>query len=245
MPKIALLTCAELPRLTEDDRLLLEHLPGAKPVRWGGDLSRYDVAVLRSTWDYHLKAEAFARWARRQKNLLNPAKVVLWNMDKSYLKDCGVPIVPTVWVPKEWKEVVLKPTVSASAWRTERLAGGGLMIQPFLPEVQKNGEWSLIFLAGRFSHAVLKRPGRGDFRVQSEFGGSVEAASPSRSTLRAAEKALAAVPGRCLYARVDGFLIKGRFLLSEIELIEPALFLKWGKNAARDFARAIMVESGR
>lgn len=245
MPKIALVTCAELPRLSDDDRLLLEHLPAAEPVVWGRSLARYDAAVLRSTWDYHRKPEAFAKWVRAQKNLLNGAKVVLWNMDKSYLKALGVPIVPTVWVPREWKEVVLKPTVSAGAWRTQRLAGGGLMIQPFLPEVQRNGEWSLIYIAGRFSHAVLKRPRRGDFRVQSDFGGSVEAARPSPKTLRAAERALSSVPGRWLYARVDGFLIKGRFLLSEIELIEPSLFLKWGKNAARDFARAIMVESGR
>lgn len=244
MEKIALVTCAELPRLSEDDRLLLEHLPGAEIVPWGRSLAKYRAGVLRSTWDYHRRPEAFAKWVRAQKNLLNPARVVLWNMDKSYLKALGVPIVPTVWTPKEWEEVVLKPTVSGGAWRTQRLAGGGLMLQPFLPEVQKSGEWSLIFIAGRFSHAVLKRPRRGDFRVQEEHGGSVEAASPSKRMLLRAERALAAVPGRWLYARVDGFLVKGSFLLSELELIEPALFLRWGKDASRDFARAIMLESG-
>lgn len=192
------------------------------------------------------------------------------------VEDAGIPVVPTECVargrPLElaailerrgWDEVVVKPAVSASAWGTwrasrgtaaeadaraaEMLRGGSLLVQPFVPEIATAGEWSMIFLGGRFSHAVLKRPAAGDFRVQSDHGGSAEAASPPPHLVAAAERALSAVRAPWLYARVDGVESAGRFLLMELEMIEPSLFLAHSPDAPRSFADAIrsVLESGR
>ncbi|HEV2751155.1 MAG TPA: hypothetical protein VGV12_11590 [Gemmatimonadales bacterium] len=175
----------------------------------------------------------------------------------------GVPIVPTRWLERghsfelsellqqeAWPEAVVKPAVSASAfgaWSTT-LAGaaasqprlealleaGDVLVQPFMPEVRDAGEWSLMFFAGRFSHAVLKRPAAGDYRVQWEFGGSAETRTATRELIEDAERVLAAVPrgeGEPLYARVDGVARDGRLVLMELELIEPHLFLAWDTGA--------------
>ncbi len=180
----------------------------------------------------------------------------------------GVPIVPTCWLGRGdgtdlaallgregWRDAVVKPAVSASAtgtWRTSpataaadqpRLDGllhaGDVMVQPFIPEVADPGEWSLVFLGGRFSHAVLKRPAGGDYRVQWEFGGSALAAAPPDQLIADAERVLAAAPGDPVYARVDGVARDGRLLLMELELIEPHLFLGWDPRAAARLAAAL------
>jgi glutathione synthase/RimK-type ligase-like ATP-grasp enzyme len=192
------------------------------------------------------------------------------------MEDVGIPVVPTEVVargrPLElasilerrgWDEVVVKPAVSASAWGTSResrstvaeadakaaemLRAGSLLVQPFVPEIATAGEWSLIFLGGRFSHAVLKRPAAGDFRVQNDHGGSAEAASPPPHLVAAAERALSAVRAPWLYARVDGVESTGRFLLMELEMIEPSLFLAHSPDAPQAFADAIVrvLERGR
>jgi hypothetical protein len=179
----------------------------------------------------------------------------------------GVPIVPTRWLARgervelaellriaEWRDAVVKPAVSASAsgtWRTsaagatadqprldELLRAGDVMVQPFLHEVRDPGEWSLVFLGGRFSHAVLKRPGGGDYRVQWEFGGSAVAMAPPRTLLADAERVMAAAPGKPVYARVDGVERDGHLVLMELELIEPHLFLGWDPGAAGRLATA-------
>lgn len=180
----------------------------------------------------------------------------------------GVPTVPTVlleareldrWpdliVGTGWAEVVLKPIVGASAFLTWRSSGraaaervdrlarlaahGGALVQPFLSEVESAGEWSLVFFEGALSHAVLKRARAGEFRVQVEYGGSEEPATPPPSVLETAGQALAALPGQPLYARIDGLATAGGFLVSEVELIEPVLFLEAADGAAATFATAI------
>lgn len=184
------------------------------------------------------------------------------------LEDAGVPVVPTERVARGetmelasllarrgWDEVVVKPAVSASAWGTwrasartaaeadaraaEMLRTGSLLVQPLIPEIATAGEWSMIFLGGRFSHAVVKRPAAGDFRVQLDHGGSAQAASPPPHLLAAAGRALSAVRSPWLYARVDGVESAGRFLLMELEMIEPSLFLAHSPDAPRSFAEAI------
>ena len=180
----------------------------------------------------------------------------------------GVATVPTRWLAQgeradldellttaAWRDAVVKPAISASAtgtWRTsaasagadqarldDALRGGDLMVQPFVGEVRDPGEWSLMFFAGRFSHAVLKRPATGDYRVQWEFGGSAESRTPAPALIADAERALAAVPGQPLYARVDGVARDGGLLLMELELIEPHLFFGWDARAATRLAKAI------
>ncbi|MEO8881724.1 MAG: hypothetical protein ABI446_15130 [Gemmatimonadaceae bacterium] len=159
---------------------------------------------------------------------------------------------------------VVKPAISATAHETWRIAPrdgevnqarfeallastpAGLMVQPFVPEIE-DGEWSLVFLGGEFSHAVKKRPAAGDFRVQNNFGGTVERLDPppeiigdARAVLRAAADATETETGTVLYARVDGVVRNGRLLLMELELIEPVLFFAQAPGAAARMAELIV-----
>jgi hypothetical protein len=137
-PRVALVTCAELSDLDSDDRLLLAPLAHrgvpARPVVWDDpevDWSAYDLAVLRSPWDYALRRDEFVAWAQTVPRLANPADVVRWNTDKRYLDElssAGVPTVPTGWVapgepwrfPADHGEYVIKPAVSAGSQDTGR-----------------------------------------------------------------------------------------------------------------------------
>lgn len=160
----------------------------------------------------------------------------------------GVPTPKTQWIsqeqslplaeifPSDWEKAVLKPVVSASAHNTHLLtaaeavefqpefqallAQGDLMLQPFMPQIQSEGEWSLIFFNKAYSHAVLKRPRDGDFRVQAEHGGAEHSAQPPHALIEQAEAILALIEHSPLYARVDGLNVDGVFTLMELELIE-------------------------
>jgi glutathione synthase/RimK-type ligase-like ATP-grasp enzyme len=149
----------------------------------------------------------------------------------------------------------VKPRVSATAYRTlltspdavdgaqmlvdDLMHGPGAMVQEFLEEVRTQGEWSLIFFSGQFSHAVTKTPKPGDFRSQEEFGGEIRNRQPAKSLIQAADRALATVDPVPLYARVDGVESGGQFRLMELELIEPALYMSLAEGAAERFAAAI------
>jgi glutathione synthase/RimK-type ligase-like ATP-grasp enzyme len=127
----------------------------------------------------------------------------------------------------------------------EQLRETSLLVQPFIAEVATEGEWSLLFFGGRFSHAVLKRPKPGDFRMQGDHGGSAEAASPPPRLVAAAKRALSRILSPWLYARVDGVESGGQFLLMELEMIEPYLFLGHAPHAAETFAETILGLPGR
>jgi len=168
-----------------------------------------------------------------------------------------------------WVKAVIKPAVSCTAYETwitsteelasqaqlqrltELLRGSAVMVQPFMNEIISKGEWSLIFFNGTYSHAVIKRPKRGDFRVQAQFGGTWEVANPSDDLIRQAEHVLAVAANltateHALYARVDGLESDkdGRFLLMELELIEPVLFFGADPaSAPRRFASALRQSS--
>jgi hypothetical protein len=286
MPDVALVTYGELPDLNPDDHPLRTELTarGARThaVRWDDpsiDWSRFDVIVLRSCWDYHLRTLEFRGWLAAQQRagtpLWNPAAVVRWNLDKTYLRDlqqAGVAVPDTIWLERgpapdltalvssqPWGRAVVKPRISLSAhdtWITDRdgaardqerfarlAAERGVLVQEFVPEVMTAGELSLVYVDGRFSHAVCKRAGRDDFRVQRQYGGSAEPVAASAVALSGAARALAAVPGPWLYARVDGVERNGRFLVMELEVIEPELFLVWSADAARRFADAILTRA--
>jgi glutathione synthase/RimK-type ligase-like ATP-grasp enzyme len=153
------------------------------------------------------------------------------------------------------QELIVKPTVSGTAWHTVRGRAGepafeaalatlpqdfSYLVQPFLAEVLDEGEWSLLFFGGHYSHAVIKRPAAGDFRVQSDFGGTSELAEPPAHVLASARRALAATAALghadVAYARVDGVVAGGRFRLMELEMIEPYLHLGVRPEAAERFA---------
>ncbi|GAB3780432.1 ATP-grasp domain-containing protein [Dyella agri] len=201
---------------------------------------------------------------------INPVALMRWNSDKRYLlqlEALGVPTIPTQLVSRAvlhealaaspGRDVVVKPCVSGGAWRTVRgtvgdpafdraaseLPPGEYLLQPFVPAIVEDGEWSLLFFGGKFSHAVIKRPAAGDYRVQSQFGGRTDAIEPDAATLAAARHALATCAtlgnGDAEYARVDGVVVDGQFLLMELELIEPFLFLAGRPDAAERNARVI------
>ncbi|MEX0899561.1 MAG: hypothetical protein WD081_02605 [Gammaproteobacteria bacterium] len=184
------------------------------------------------------------------------------------LTAAGVSVVPTIVVAEGeapdivtlaraegWDEIVVKPTIAGGGYATHRfrlediaryrddvartLQDRGLLIQPFLPEIQRSGELSLVFFDGEFSHAVLKRAKDGDYRVQFQYGGTHEAAEVEESWLAAARACIAAAPALPTYARVDGLVLDGDFVLMELEAFEPLLFLSREPLAAERFARAI------
>lgn len=181
----------------------------------------------------------------------------------------GVDVVPTVCIEAGdrqslhgvierhgWDEIVVKPAVSASGrgtWRSSRAAAEGdqekfsaqsrahdVLVQPYCPEVASCGEWSMVFFDGEYSHAVLKKPADGDFRVQRHFGGAPVAAAPGARLVAQASAILQRVGGPLLYARVDGIARGSDFVLMEVELNEPFLFLALSEGAAARFAAAIV-----
>jgi glutathione synthase/RimK-type ligase-like ATP-grasp enzyme len=285
--QLAFATSDSWPQLTADDRLAVAPLRdrgiGVSPAVWsdpGVDWSSFDAIVVRSTWDYHKRIEEFRAWIDGVEGMgsrvWNPCPLLRWNADKRYLLDLasrGIPIVPTSIVPassttalrevmdqRGWDDVVIKPTVSATAYGMRRLrrrevvraaenasgsvvdertATGDVLVQPFLDEIATAGEWSLMFFGGGFSHSVRKRPMRGDFRVQTEYGGSSIAEPAPSAVITAAEAALAAVTEPWLYARVDGVETADGFLLMELEMLEPLLFLDLDPRAPERFAEAI------
>jgi len=233
-----------------------------------GDLTGFDLVLPLLAWGYHREGDwpgQVARWRDAGVRLRNPASVLLWNADKSYLArfaEAGAPVVPTLFVERldeaalaaaaarfGTEKLIAKPRVSASAFQTIRcspgtpIAGGpdrAAILQPFLPDIEAGGELSLIYLGGTFSHAIRKRPQPGDFRVQPEYDGINTPHDPLPEEFAAAEAALRAAGEDLLYARVD--LVRdlaGAPVLMEIELVEPDLYLEHHPAAPAAFARAV------
>ena len=288
--RVALVTYDARPHPTEDDSLFADALSArgvvvhAVPwsdasVRW----AEYEAVIVRSCWDYFLRADEFHAWLdrleRENARVMNDVRTLRWNADKTYLRELeerGVPIVPTWWINRAsavslgelrrrtgWSELVVKPTVSGGAHRTwravaeaerddeARLAAmvrdGPVMVQPLLAEIERHGEWSLMYFAGSYSHAVLKRPREGDFRVQRDHGGSLKPAEPSPGLIAAATRVLDAIPAGDeppLYARVDGCVVDGALLLMELEVLEPELFLRCAADAPARLAEALLARLG-
>lgn len=241
----------------------------SRPWTQVGGWTEFDLVLPLTAWGYHRRHEdwltATQGWAKSDTPFLNPPSVLAWNSDKQYLQRLfqqGAPVVPTRFVDKVTQqdlaivaekagtdELIVKPQVSASAYQTIRVRPGDplneapdgpAMIQPFLQKVQTDGELSLIYIAGEFSHAIRKVPVPGDFRVQPEWGGHISAYDPEPDVREAADRILAAVEEPLLYARVD--LVRGkedRPLLMELELVEPDLYLGFDPTKGAGFAKAV------
>ena len=279
-PSIVFATCSKRETLTPSDALLPPALARlgvvATSAPWDavspseGDGS---LICLRSTWDYHLRIEEFRTWVgtflATPWRLWNPPELVLWNMDKSYLRDLadrGIPMPPTRWfnpgeIPSlpdlfretDWDHLVLKPRVSATAHETHLLPARqdthevdwtpyhetGAITQSFAPEIAF-GEISLIYLDGGFSHAVRKTPATGEFRVQNEFGGTIAVEPPSHAMRALGDMVLATISSGWMYARVDAIETSNGPLLMELEMIEPELFLDLVPGAADAFATGLV-----
>lgn len=234
---------------------------------WG--LAAYDLILPVIAWGYHRDHERWLKacttWRAAGLAVANAAEVLRWNSDKTYLarlSDKGVPIPQTRWTDRVTPHqvnaafaetgapvLIVKPTVSAGAFRTLRLTPGEVlsdapegaaMIQPYLKSIETEGETSLLFFGGRFSHAVNKRPVAGDFRIQVQFGGLYRAVTPDAAAMALAEQVLAAIDEPLLYARIDMARDDaGQWVLMEAELIEPDFYLDHDPANGAGFAEAV------
>ena len=223
------------------------HLKSEQFLDWISSVSEAGIPILNSP--------EVIRW--------NVDKIYLRDLEEK-----GIEIVPTLWPERDqkkrflqeimadasWSKAVVKPRISATAHKTQLVSIEeadsaqplfeslrnclGVVLLNFMEPIVSAGEWSLMFFGGEFSHAVLKKAKPGDFRVQNDFGGTSAGAEPPQFILDAAQKVLRTVD-KTAYARVDGVVEDGRFLLVELEFIEPALFLGSHRDAAKRFASSI------
>jgi glutathione synthase/RimK-type ligase-like ATP-grasp enzyme len=247
------------------------------------DWSEFDLTVLRSCWDYTWSREAFVSWLSGVPRLHNPAEVVTPNTDKSYLlglADAGLPVIPTVFIAPgvpavlpDAGEYVLKPSVGAGSRGAGRFDAGDpqaatqaqghvallhdsgrtAMLQPYVAGVDAEGETAMIFIDGRFSHAVRKAPmlapgSRHGIDADGLYVGErIRPRIPSEAELSVAERAMAVLSAGAadplLYARIDLLPGPDGPVLVEAELTEPSLFLDHSEGAADRLAWAILARS--
>jgi len=239
-----------------------------------GDVLAYDLVLPLVAWGYHLDYRRWLALLDRAEAehwpMINPPALLRWNGDKAYLAelaDRGVSTVPTLAVEaccdadleearrrfgSDW--LVIKPPISASASGTHRVGPNDdvpeeshrqpMIVQPLIEEIARTGEFSLMLFEGEFSHAVVKRPKSGDFRVQPHLGGVTLPSKAPPGGVRLAQQALAAAPAHATYARVD--IVPdddGTLRIMELELIEPALFLDYAPDGGAAFTRSILAHA--
>ena len=208
-----------------------------------------------------------------QTRVFNPPSVLRWNANKTYLRelaDRGAPSIPSVWVDavseasvEDARErlgggtVVVKSVVGACAVGqvlsrpgdalppAEHCPPGAAFVQPFLPSVASEGEYSAVFCDGALSHVLRKVPGAGDYRTQSVYGAREEVAALSADEVALVNNVLALSPEPTLYARVD--LVRGTdggLKVMELELIEPYLYPEQGPRLGETLADAFLRRMG-
>ena len=242
----------------------------ARPWTAPGDLAPFDAVLPLVVWGYHERYTEWLALLDQLEaggtSCINPPALLRWNSDKAYLAEMdarGIPTVHTIAVDaldeqglREARDrfgcqrLVVKPPVSASATGTfllgpgdpvpAEVAGQRMMVQPFMSAITHEGEYSLMLFAGEFSHAILKKPKSGDFRVQPHLGGSETPCPPPEGAIDLALQALASAPTAAVYARVDMVADDaGQLLIMELELIEPALWLQHATDGGAAFCEAI------
>lgn len=241
-------------------------------------LADFDLVTPLLAWGYQRDCPTWFALLDRMEaegiNACNPVSVLRWNTDKQYLfelADKGVPIVPTratyalayddlVSVRKNFvcDKLVIKPTVSGGADGTYLLnpmdpipanvMGKQMLVQPYFSTIATEGEYSLFYFGGLFSHSIIKRPAAGDFRVQDQFGGyeeAIEAPAAAKALAKTALDATATITqtAALAYARVDMLRDgEGSFRLMELELIEPSLFFHFAGDGGAAFASAVLAQ---
>jgi len=284
--KIAFLTAERLAQLLPYDQKVAALLSGegleVHPVIWDqrpltdvlAELTQMDVLIIRTIWGYHEDVMRFSQLIEeiQQLDLLtwNPPEVLVQNLNKEYLgelSESGIPIVPTRYLSHEeeldsiyeetvWRDVVIKPTISAGAkhtWRSnpdhlkedkEKLAPlierMDFMVQPYLKEVGIEGEFSYIFFSNGYRYAVKKLPKEGDYRVQVQFGGKYSLHEADGDEWRQISEIRDRLNLPFLYMRIDGIWIGTEFQVMEIEMIEPDLYLDLHPEGVSAFAKAIL-----
>lgn len=272
--KIVFLSCDSLEGYVVDDQLVVTLLKEEgytiDVISWSAeaDWSKYDCAIIRTTWDYVKRHTEFVQKLKHiatQTKIYNDISTVEWNIHKGYLLDLekrGVQIVPTLLfkhdgplsIPENWnyEKFVIKPAISATSYRThvmeadkilsgsfrDDLVPGDWLCQPFIPHIIE-GEFSLVYFGKKFSHALVKIPKSGDFRVQEEFGGEIRPYTPSEKLLALGEKIMQVIPQDLLYARVDVIPHGDHYALMELELIEPSLYFRTSPDSPNNFIKAL------
>jgi glutathione synthase/RimK-type ligase-like ATP-grasp enzyme len=184
------------------------------------------------------------------------------------IADAGFDVISSVFLEKNETEnissvfdtlqsdqLIIKPCVSGGSKNTLKIdretavdkAGeiatllqqGAYLAQPFMKEIN-DGEWSFIFFNNTYSHTILKKPREGDFRVQQFFGGTIDPVYPDQNFIDRASSYLSAFAPDTFYARVDGLMVNGKFMLMELELVEPFLYLAYAANAPENFYDALI-----
>lgn len=234
------------------------------------DFSAYDLILPLVVWGYHLRYTEWlgflARLEAERLPVANPPQLLRWNSDKAYLAELeekGVSTVPSIVAPAldqrslaaaserfGTRMLVIKPPVSASAADTYRISpheqipalvlGKRMIAQPYVEAIADEGEYSLMLFDGVPSHCVVKRPKRGDFRVQPHLGGVARLCEAPEGAEQLAKTALAAAPAAAIYARVD--MIRGaggELQIMELELVEPALFLHLAPDQGAAFTQSV------
>jgi len=229
-------------------------------------LRNYKAIIIRTIWNYFKKPESFIEMLdfceENNLPLLNPVNIVRWNMDKRYLQDLqddGIELIPTKFIFKHhenvfqkainrgWKTMVLKPMISGGSYHTfvitdqegkrfdelieEFYQNRPYLLQEFIPEIA-NGEISTLYFANGYSYSIKKVPQAGDYRVQFNYGGQYQAI---------AQIIQERLNSTTLYQRVDGVWRDGHFLLMEVELIEPDLYLGHHEEALNEWVKNLML----
>ncbi|GEO06902.1 hypothetical protein AAE02nite_45660 [Adhaeribacter aerolatus] len=214
---------------------------------WLNELDHLGVRVLNPT--------SVVRWNLNKEYLLAVEEAGFTIVPTQLIEQAGKFTAASYFSTWNTKNIILKPAVSGGAKNTfsisqannqlyetqinQLLQEEAFLVQPFMPEIQNKGEWSLIFFNGQFSHSVLKVPRSGDFRVQHYFGGAIIPTTPPVYVMHYAQQLLQQFAPGCLYARVDGVESNGEFRLMELELIEPMLYLNYSEQAYKNYYLAL------
>ena len=228
---------------------------------WQETLQSHFILPL-AAWDYANFYNEFTQWIKLHEHaFINPAELMLWNSHKGYLCDLqnwGINVIPTLICSaktseilsaierQDWPEFVIKPAVGQSGNLVTKLKQGEVLpdlsaygeqvvLQPFILEVATNGETSLIFFNGVFSHAIRRQPPQNEWRANSQYKVEIIPVEVDDHIIETACHVLHKLPEMPIYARVDGTIIDSTFLLNELELIEPALYLDRWEGATERF----------
>lgn len=195
------------------------------------------------------------RWNSHKKYLLEIASAGFKVIPSAVLTSHSHETIEPFFTYFNTEKLIIKPCISAGANNTLVVSKANLatqeailkkllvehdfLVQPFMPQITE-GEWSLLFFGGVFSHALVKVPTQGDFRVQHYFGGTFERQTPSEQLLATAQAIVTQFAPDALYARVDGIMVDQMFTLMEIELIEPLLYLSVAEESYANYHRALL-----